>query len=192
MKTTTSKRLLKITTAAVMIAFTCVLTMAVRIPSPTKGYLNLGDLAVLLSGWLLGPLYGPIAAGVGSALADLFAGYPVYVPGTLLIKVAMALTVSLIPARFKKDGVGRPRLGFMVAAVIAETVMVAGYYLYEAVFIGEGFAAAFAGVPGNVAQGIVGAAGAFLLIELLSRTDFFKLYGMHGFTRRKEHEQNGL
>ena len=184
MKTTTSKHLLKITTTAVMIAFTCVLTMAVRIPSPTKGYLNLGDAAVLLSGWLLGPIYGPIAGGVGSALADLFAGYPIYVPGTLLIKAAMALAVSLVPARFKKDGISRPRLGFMVASVIAESVMIAGYYLFEAAVIGEGFAAALTGVPGNIAQGIVGAAGAYLLIELLSRTEFFRLYGARGFTRR--------
>ena len=192
MKTTTSKHLLKITTTAVMIAFTCVLTMAVRIPSPTKGYLNLGDTAVLLSGWLLGPIYGPVAGGVGSALADLFAGYPVYVPGTLVIKAAMALVVSLVPARVKRDGESRPRLGFMIASVIAELWMVAGYYLYEAAFIGEGFGAAFAGVPGNVAQGVVGAVGAYLVIELLSRTEFFKLYGTSGFARRKEHEQNGF
>lgn len=192
MKTTANKHLLKITTTAVMIAFTCVLTMAVRIPSPTKGYLNLGDLSVLLSGWLLGPIYGSIAGGVGSALADLFAGYPVYVPGTLLVKAAMAMIVSLVPARVKRDGESRPRLGFMIASVAAEVVMVAGYYLYEAVVIGEGFAAAVAGVPGNIAQGIVGAGGAYLLIELLSRTDFFKLYGMRGFSRRRENEHNGL
>lgn len=63
-----------------MIALTCVLTMAVRIPSPTKGYLNLGDCAVLFSGWLLGPIYGTVAGGVGSALADLLAGYPIIFP----------------------------------------------------------------------------------------------------------------
>ncbi|MBO4283448.1 MAG: ECF transporter S component, partial [Clostridia bacterium] len=120
MKTTTSTRLLKITTTAVMIAFTCVLTMAVRIPSPTKGYLNLGDAAVLLSGWLLGPIYGSIAGGVGSALADLFAGYPVYVPGTLITKAAMALFVSLIPRLFSRAGHDRPRLGFMIGATVAE------------------------------------------------------------------------
>ena len=73
----------------------------------------------------------------------------------------------------------------MVAAVIAESVMIAGYYLYEAAVIGEGFAAALTGVPGNIAQGVVGAAGAYLLIELLSRTEFFRLYGARGFTRRE-------
>ena len=180
---TNHTHLLRITTAAVMIAFTCVLTMAVRIPSPTKGYLNLGDAAVLLSGWLLGPIYGSIAGGIGSALADLFAGYPVYVPGPLLIKAAMAFTVSLGPWYFSKKGNVRQRLGFMIGSTVAELWMVAGYYLYEAAVIGEGFAAAFLGVPGNAVQGIVGAAGAYLLIELLSRTDFFRVYGAKGFLK---------
>ena len=64
------KHVLKTTTTAVMIALTCVLTLAVKIPTPTKGYLNLGDCAVLLSGWLLGPAWGAVAGGVGSALED--------------------------------------------------------------------------------------------------------------------------
>ena len=175
--------LLRVTTTAVMIAFTCVLTMAVRIPSPTKGYLNLGDVAVLLSGWLLGPVYGPVAAGIGSALADLFSGYPVYAPATLLIKAAMALAVAVIPARFAGGEKRRLRLGFMLGAVFAELLMTAGYYLYEATVIGEGFYAAFLGVPGNAVQGAVGAAGAYLLIELLGRTDFFKTFGARGFLK---------
>ena len=174
-------RLLKITTTAAMIALTCVLTMVVRIPTPTKGYLNLGDVAVLLSGWLLGPLYGAIAGGVGSALADLLSGYPVYIPATFIIKATMAFLVSLVPLRAAKREKSRPRLGFMIFAPAAELVMAAGYYLYEAVVVGEGFAAAFAGVPGNAAQGLVGAAGAYLLIELLGRTEFFKIYGIYGF-----------
>lgn len=174
-------RLRKITTTAAMIALTCVLTMVVRIPTPTKGYLNLGDAAVLLSGWLLGPLYGSIAGGVGSAFADLLSGYPVYIPATLVIKAVTAFLVSLVPLRAEKRENSRLRLGFMIAAPAAELWMVAGYYLYEAAFIGEGFAAALAGVPGNAVQGLVGAAGAYLLIELLGRTEFFRFYGIHGF-----------
>ena len=107
---------LKITTAAVMIALTCVLTLAVKIPTPTKGYLNLGDCTVLLSGWLLGPVYGAVAGGVGSALADLFAGYPVYVPGTLLIKAVMALTVALVPRLFRGREKAHPRAGLIPGA----------------------------------------------------------------------------
>ena len=119
------------------------------------------------------------------ALAVLLAGYPVYVPGTLVIKATMAFLVSLVPLRAARREESRPRLGFMLAAPLAELVMVAGYYLYEAAIVGEGFAAAFAGVPGNAVQGVAGAAGAYLLIELLGRTEFFRIYGIHGFARRK-------
>ena len=40
--------------AALFAALTCVMTMLIKVPSPLKGYLNLGDSAVLVSGWFLG------------------------------------------------------------------------------------------------------------------------------------------
>ena len=72
-------------------ALCCVATMIIKIPSPLKGYLNLGDCVVLLSGWLLGPAYGFAAAGIGSALADIFSGYVIYAPATFIIKGLMAI-----------------------------------------------------------------------------------------------------
>ena len=66
--------------AALFAALTCVATMVVKIPSPLKGYINLGDCMVLLAGWLLPPGFSFLAAGLGSALADVFAGYFVYAP----------------------------------------------------------------------------------------------------------------
>ncbi len=176
-----NEHILKITTTAVMIALTCVLTLAVRIPSPTKGYMNLGDSAVLFGGWLLGPVLGPVAEGVGSALADLFAGYPVYIPGTLVIKAVMALIVPSSYYLFAGKGRKHPRIGFIAGAAVAETVMVGGYYIYEALVIGQGFAAAISGIPGNAVQGIVGAAGSFFLVEILSHTGMCKAYGAAGF-----------
>ena len=77
--------------AALFASLVCVATMIVKIPSPMKGYLNLGDCVVLLCGWLLSPLYGFLAAGLGSALADLFSGYIIYAPATFIIKGGMAL-----------------------------------------------------------------------------------------------------
>ena len=164
-----------------MMALSCVLTLAVRIPSPTKGYLNLGDCAVLFGGWLLGPVWGAVAAGMGSALADLFAGYPVYVPGTLLIKAVMAAVIALVPRLFRRSEKGLSRTGLIVGALIAEAFMAVGYWLYEAVVIGEGFAAALAGVSGNVVQGIAGAAGAYFLTAALSHTDILRPSGLGSF-----------
>lgn len=51
-----------------------------------KGYVNIGDTVVLLSGVLFGPLTGLAAGGLGSALADLLLGYGFWAPWTLLIK----------------------------------------------------------------------------------------------------------
>ena len=62
----------KIVMSAMFAALVCIATMMIRIPSPLKGYLNLGDGIVLLAGWMLPPFYGFLAAGAGSALADLF------------------------------------------------------------------------------------------------------------------------
>ena len=84
-----SRTLHTLVLAALMAALCTLLTLVIRIPSPMGGYLNLGDCAVLLSAWLLGPAAGAAAAGLGSALADLL-GYPLYAPATLVIKALMA------------------------------------------------------------------------------------------------------
>lgn len=115
--------LIKITTTAVFIALTCVLALIVQIPSPTKGYMNLGDCAVLLGGYLLGPIYGTIAGGLGSAFADSFAGYPIYVTGTFIIKSLMALTVSLVPYLPSKKKKNFPRITFIFASLVAEMII---------------------------------------------------------------------
>ena len=50
---------------ALMTALCAVMTMVIKIPSPMGGYFNLGDCAVLLSAWLLGPVWGAAAAAAG-------------------------------------------------------------------------------------------------------------------------------
>ncbi|MGN1083913.1 MAG: ECF transporter S component, partial [Lachnospiraceae bacterium] len=80
-----NSKLHKMVLTALFTALVCVATIIIQIPSPMQGYVNLGDCIILLSAWLLGPLYGFFAGGVGSALADLLTGYSHYAPGTLVI-----------------------------------------------------------------------------------------------------------
>ena len=82
MKNNNSENLKKLTLAGALAALTTVFTLLIQIPSPTKGYINLGDTVVNIAAWVLGPLYGGAAAGIGSALADLISGYTVYAPAT--------------------------------------------------------------------------------------------------------------
>ena len=57
---------------ALLTAMVAVATMAFQVPIPaTKGYINLGDTVIFIAALLLGPGYGALAGGVGSAMADL-------------------------------------------------------------------------------------------------------------------------
>ena len=70
---------LKLVQSALLAALCLLLTRVVTIPAPT-GYVNLGDCAVLLSAWMLGPIWGGMAAGIGTMLADVLSGYASYAP----------------------------------------------------------------------------------------------------------------
>ena len=141
----------KLVFSALFAALTCVMTMLVKIPSPLKGYLNLGDFAVLLSGRILGSVYGFAAAGIGAALADLFSGYLIYAPATFFIKGTMALIIYVVS---KKSGNKNALIFCGAGAVLAELFMVIGYYIFEGFFYG--FYPALLDIPSNLIQGAVG------------------------------------
>jgi len=155
----------KIVLAALMAALVCVATIIVKIPSPMKGYLNLGDCIVLAAGWILSPGYGFLAAGLGSALADLFSGYAVYAPATFLIKGAMALIV------FACCKLLNQRLGKLAAqiigAVLAELAMIAGYFVFEGLLYG--FGQSLVNIPANAVQGLAGIVIGLVLIKVFER-----------------------
>lgn len=156
--------------SALMAALCTLLTLVIRIPSPMGGYLNLGDGAVLLSAWLLGPAAGAAAAGLGTALADLL-GYPLYAPATLVIKALMAAAAGgIFRALTRKNA---PRMAAWVASgAAAEAIMAGGYFLFESWVLGLGAAAAL-NVPANVMQGVLGIAAAGMTAAVLRSSRAF-------------------
>ncbi len=122
--------------AAMLAALTCVATMIIKIPSPLKGCLNMGDCVILLAGWMLNPVYGFLAAGLGSALTDLFSGYVVYAPATFVIKGLMAL-VTFYGFKLLHNKIGNLP-SRIITGVLAEVVMILGYFLFEGVLYGFG------------------------------------------------------
>lgn len=147
-----NKKLVKLVVSAMFAALCCVATMIIRIPTVgTNGYVNIGDTIVLLSAWLIGGVYGAAAAGIGSGMADLLASYVTYVPGTFAIKFLMAVvayTVFKGMTNVKANKV----VSYVVSAVLAEAVMVIGYFLYESTLLGYGLAAA-SSIGSNMIQG---------------------------------------
>lgn len=157
---------------ALFAALICVATMLVQIPIPaTGGYANLGDGIILICAFLLHPLDAIIAAALGSALADVLAGYISFVPGTLVIKAGVALIAALIFSRIGKSVPEKKAfVALIVAGVAAEAFMVWGYFFYEAVLLGVGIGAA-GGIAGNIGQGVVGIIIAGIVAPMLRRSD---------------------
>lgn len=144
-------RLQKLVLAALLAALDCVATMVISIPIPaTNGYINLGDGFVLLGAFLLGPVYGMAAAGLGATLADVLLGYALYAPGTLVIKALMAPSAAWIFRAMHER-----TAGLILGAAVGELWMILGYFAYEALLLGYGMAAA-GSIPANAVQGAAG------------------------------------
>ena len=156
----------KLVIAALLAALTCVATMIIKIPSPLKGYINLGDCVVLVAGWMLSPLYGFLAAGLGSALADLFSGYVIYAPATFAIKGLMALAAFYIYKLLSKK-INSP-VSRIISGVVAELIMILGYYVFEGFMYG--FEASIVNIPANAVQGAAGLILGFVLIKIFEKT----------------------
>ena len=116
-----------------------------RIPTAI-GYINLGDAVILIASYVIGPA-AFFPAAIGSAIADLIAGYPMYILPTFVIKGLMGLAAGFI----MKHPEHRPHLvKRLLASVAAELIMVIGYFAVE-VFLYD-VAAAAASVPFNLIQ----------------------------------------
>lgn len=157
----------KIVISSLLASLICVATMLIKIPSPLKGYLNLGDGIVLLSGWLLSPFYGFMAAGIGSALADIFSGYAIYSPATFVIKGVMAVAAYYIyKALCKKHS---NSFAVIISGLISETAMVLGYFIFEGVLYG--FSPSIVNIPANAIQGIAGIILGTVLIKVFKKNN---------------------
>ncbi len=169
----------KMVTAALFAALACAATMSVRIPTPgTSGYIHPGDAIVILSGVFLGPGWGFLAAGIGSAMADLLGGYFLYVPITFVIKGAVAFAAGTL---FRKMGrTPNSRYAAVILGGAADIVLVAGgYFLCETMLYGA--VAAAASVPANMVQGVSGLIlGAVLYPVLLAVPDVRQLANGQG------------
>lgn len=119
-----------------------------RIPTAV-GYINLGDGVIVLASYFLGPA-AFFPAAIGSALGDLIAGYPAYIAPTFFIKGLMGLIASLI----MRMSEGKKAAGVLIrisAGVVAELIMISGYYVFEMVIYGSH--AALGSLAFNLIQG---------------------------------------
>lgn len=178
-----NENLKKLVIAALLAAMTCIATMIIKVPTPTMGYIHLGDGFVLLCGVILGPWMGALAAGIGSMFSDIFSGYLSWAPATLIIKALTACVAGLLFHRLQhalKSDKAR-YAAIIIGGVIGEAIMVIGYFLYEAglaafgsgeittAAIAAGIASSATGIPFNMVQGIAGIIISVLLLPILMK-----------------------
>ncbi len=161
MKTKTQK----IVIASLFSAIICIATFIIKIPTPLKGYVNLGDGIVLLAGWLLSPAYGFLSAAIGSLFADIFSGYAFYAPATFVIKGLVALVACLLLRFFSSKS--HKIIAQVISAVLAELVMIFGYYIFEGFLYG--FSPALVNIPANAFQAIAGIIVGTVLINIFQK-----------------------
>ena len=150
MKATTKR----IVMTALLAALVCGATMSIRIPTTsTGGYIHPGDALVILSGVILGPVYGFLAAGIGSAFADLLGGYFIYVPITLFIKGFIALFTGLVYQKMQKSAATR-YIAVTIGGIIDVIFVAFGYFFCESFMYGV--AGAAASIPANLILGLGG------------------------------------
>jgi len=159
-----NNNLKKLILAALFAALSCVATMSIRIPTPgTSGYIHPGDAIVILSGVILGPIWGFLAGGIGSALSDLIGGYFIYVPITFVIKGLVALAAGLLYQKVGKNQ--KSRYIAVILGGVADIILVAGgYFVCEFFIYGAGAAAS---IPANIIQGVGGLVISCILYPIL-------------------------
>ena len=157
------KRTQKLAFAALFGALTFAATW-VSFPSPFGGNVNLGDCILLITAWLPLEPWSIFACAIGATFTDLVAGYAIYAPATFVIKALMVVVAVLV-----KHGMPKmiPLWRALVSGVLAELVMVAGYFAYESILYGS--ATALLNIPFNFAQGGIAITAAILLSFVLSK-----------------------
>lgn len=156
------KAVIQISLMAVMSALVTVGTMVIRIPNTMGGYFNVGEVMIFVAALTFNPLVGGVAGGLGSALADILMGYPVFALPTLVIKGLEGLIAGMIANR---KSVYRD----VLAVVAAGTEMVIGYFLVELFVLQWGLSLSVAEILPNIAQIAIGGAVGIPIALVLRR-----------------------
>jgi len=140
-------------------ALTFLLTIMFKLPIlATLGYFNIGDLGVMITAILFGPIVGSLAGGIGSSLGDIFLAAPEYAIPTLIIKGIEGFLIGLIsnPRKHYKE----PGIRDIIAVIVGGFVMVIGYFGLQ--WIVFGLPSALAEIGFNFLQMSIGAIGALI------------------------------
>jgi len=141
--------------AGLFIAIVFVATYFIQIPTTgiSGGLIHLGNIAMFSIALKYGKKYGALSGGIGMMMFDLFSAWFVWAPATLIVRGVMGYIIGFLSQ--DKKGQGSNIYKNVFAIIIGSVVMLSGYFVFEAVILGVGWAA-IGGVPGNLIQLAIG------------------------------------
>lgn len=171
---TSTTRTFDLILSAMLIAlvFISTLFLNIRLPIAANGGLvHLGTAMLFIVSILFGPKKGAIAGALGMGLFDLVSGWTLWAPFTFIARGLQGYVVGKIAWSFNRQG---DSLVLNIFAVIVSIpVMLAGYYVCEAVLFSS-WMIPLASIPGNLVQNFVGIIIAIPVCIVLSRMKIFK------------------
>ena len=132
----------ELTLMAIMSTLVFIATFVPKIPIPL-GYAHLGDAVIFLIVIYCGRRVGITSGIIGSALADLLSGFPIWIVPTIFIKAAMAETFYRLREK-----------NFLISLILACLVMTAGYTIFGAALY-DSLIAGLASTPGLLAESVI-------------------------------------
>lgn len=152
---------------SLFMALVCVATWVLKIPSPTGGYIHPGDSIVFLAPLFLGPIYGFLAASIGSAMADVFGGYIHYAIPTFLIKGFAALSVYGIHYCLQSTRIKVSSAKVLISTILSSSIILSGYFIFDSYLLELGTAVGISSLYFNIVQCGFGVITASILYPMI-------------------------
>lgn len=156
----------------ITLVFVATLFLNIRLPIAANGGLvHLGTAMLFIISIVFGPKKGALAGAFGMALFDLFSGWTLWAPFTFIARGLQGYVVGKIAWSSNRQG---KNVGFNILAIIVSVpVMLAGYYVCEAILYNN-LVAPFLSMPGNLVQNAVGLIIAIPVAIALKKLPIFK------------------
>jgi uncharacterized membrane protein len=144
--------------SAIIFVFTYI---GVQVPAfgAFGGLTHMGTLVMFIISIKYGKYYGALSGAVGMTLFDLLSPWAAWAPGTFVVRIIAGYVFGLVAE--SKEGQGMSMTKNWLSLGLGGLVIVIGYLLFEALFLGSGLAA-LRSIPGNILQIVIASAGIFI------------------------------